>query len=117
LSTDGLLAGQMDKLDFSKRRPVRERTLLSTLNDVHVSKIIDTPPKKGKKKQQPIRIFEKNKDAVVSQQKRQELMGAKDNGVDAGGSGVRFLATGEKGDAELFAADGTSRYQDKTFLE
>lgn len=39
-STDGL-TGAMDQLDFSKRKFARERTLLSDLNDVKVSKVVE----------------------------------------------------------------------------
>jgi serine/threonine-protein kinase Chk2 len=53
-STDGL-TGAMDQLDFSKRKLERERTLLSSINDVKVSKVIDTQDDKI-----PVKVFEKN---------------------------------------------------------
>jgi serine/threonine-protein kinase Chk2 len=110
MSDDGLLAGRMTKLDFSKRRPQRERTLLSALNEVHVSKIVDLPVAKGKKgakKNQVVKVFDKNKElAAASQGGKLTVAGA----VQTGQSGVRFLAMGENGDAELFAEDDTSKY-------
>ena len=39
-STDGL-PGALQKLDFSKRKVARERTLLSSLNSVRVSKVVE----------------------------------------------------------------------------
>lgn len=113
LSTDGLLAGRMGQLDFSKRKPVRERTLLSTLNDVHVSKIIeaDSP---SKAKLPPVLVFAKNKDGPQSQVQRNGDDAAETNEVPeatAGASGVRFLAMGENGDGQLFTEDEShSRY-------
>lgn len=55
-STDGL-TGAMDQLDFSKRKFARERTLLSDLNEVKVSKIIEWEDKKA-----PVKVFDKNPD-------------------------------------------------------
>jgi len=40
-STDGLVGQFQSQLDFSRRKPVRERTLLSSLNDIVVKKVID----------------------------------------------------------------------------
>lgn len=62
-STEGL-AGAMGALDFSKRKPVRERTLLSNLNEVHVSRVIEQDAKKAENDKVPhpsIKIFDKNK--------------------------------------------------------
>jgi serine/threonine-protein kinase Chk2 len=52
-STDGL-TGAMGQLDFSKRKVRRERTLLSSVNDVRVNKIIETAPGEV-----PVKIFAK----------------------------------------------------------
>jgi serine/threonine-protein kinase Chk2 len=54
-STDGL-TGAIAGLDFSKRKIHRERTLLSTINDVMVSHVIE-----GANDQQPVKVYEKNK--------------------------------------------------------
>jgi serine/threonine-protein kinase Chk2 len=127
LSTDGLLAGRMDQLDFSKRKPVRERTLLSSLNDVQISKIIDDPRPNGEQ-QPPVKVFSKNEntqqsllsdddEVVVGATQEDDLEeqngGTAKNGaahVDGEGFGERFLATGEKGDEALFSEDESSRY-------
>lgn len=50
-STDGL-TGALGKLDFSKRKIERQRTLLSSVNDVHFSEHLD--------KGAPVKVFHKN---------------------------------------------------------
>jgi serine/threonine-protein kinase CHEK2 len=119
VSTDGLLAGRMGALDFSKRKPVRERTLLSALNEVHVSRIVDDDMPQGQK-QPPVTVFAKNVEQP-SQSSPQNGGGDtvagseledtdEDNAEGASPSGIRFLATGERGDGVLFAEDEDSRY-------
>ncbi|KAF2665869.1 serine/threonine-protein kinase chk2 [Microthyrium microscopicum] len=89
LSTDGFLASRLGDLDFSKKRPQRERTLLSEYNDVQVSKTIDAYP--GEKKDlPPVLVFTKNTQA------------SQNGNAVAGASGQRFLAMGENGDGKLF---------------
>ncbi len=56
-STDGL-TGAMGQLDFSKRKMERERTLLSTINDVKVSKIVETDESPDDPTH--VKVFEKN---------------------------------------------------------
>jgi serine/threonine-protein kinase Chk2 len=109
LSTDGLLAGAMTQLDFSKRKPIRERTLLSALNEIHVAKIIEAPGKDGKK-EPPVVVYAKNTTDKASQ--NGQGAGPAKNGLDAtaGASGTRFLAVGNNGDTALFAEDETSNY-------
>jgi serine/threonine-protein kinase Chk2 len=109
MSTDGLLAGRMDKLDFSKRKPKRERTLLSEMNNVLIRKELEdvgTAPQRNN----PVTVYAKNPD-------NQPGHVAKGADADAGGgaegpgvSGARFLATGNGGDEQLFAEDVDSRY-------
>jgi serine/threonine-protein kinase Chk2 len=53
-STEGL-TGALAGLDFSRRKPQRERTLLSSINDVKIEKVIDTQPDKP-----PVKVFDKN---------------------------------------------------------
>ena len=53
-STDGL-TGAISKLDFSKRKVQRERTMLSSINDIKVSRVI-----KGAEGQDPVKVYEKN---------------------------------------------------------
>jgi serine/threonine-protein kinase CHEK2 len=119
VSTDGLLAGKMGELDFSKRKPVRERTLLSALNEVHVSRIVDEESPQGQK-QPPVTVFAKNAEQP-SQSSPQNGAGdtvagsdteltEEETGEGASPSGVRFLATGERSDGALFAEDSDSRY-------
>lgn len=50
-STDGL-TGAMHQLDFSKRKFARERTLLSDLNDVKVSKVVEWEDNKA-----PVKVY------------------------------------------------------------
>jgi serine/threonine-protein kinase Chk2 len=120
LSTDGLLAGRMDQLDFSKRKPLRERTLLSTLNDVHVRKVIaeDSPPRG--RRQPAVTVFEKNRDVPASQARggdgASQQVGdgvvnddAAEARVTAAPSAARFLLVGDKGDESMFSTDGTER--------
>ena len=111
-STDGL-TGAMDQLDFSKRKPQRERTLLSSINDVKISKIIELQDQEV-----PVTVFDKNVDG-----KRVHNKPLVANGVKGGENGVRkeqtpagnraaqeFMEMGGKGDQRLFADDGGSRY-------
>lgn len=109
LSTDGILAGRMGQLDFSKRKPVRERTLLSSLNEVQVSKIIEAPVIDGEK-EPTVLVFSKNM-ADKATQSGYAPETAK-NGLNAttGGSETRFLATGNNGDTALFSEDADSKY-------
>jgi serine/threonine-protein kinase Chk2 len=59
-STEGL-TGAMANMDFSKRKTHRERTLLSTLNEVHVARIVEVKQdEKGHTTQPEVKIFDKN---------------------------------------------------------
>ena len=60
-STDGLVGG-IAGLDFSKRKIARERTLLSTLNDVKISRVIEIEPEKD-----PVKVYVKNPNSKASQ--------------------------------------------------
>ena len=57
-STDGML-GALSKMDFSSRKVHRERTLLSEINDIQITKTIEP---KTSKETTPIKIFDKNGD-------------------------------------------------------
>jgi serine/threonine-protein kinase CHEK2 len=105
-STDGLI-GAMGELDFSKRKPVRERTLLSNLNSVMVSRVIpDTP----------IKVWEKNNDVDTGNRqgnvdsKKPTLPPGKEEAPDAHRNTREFMEMGGKGDQPLFGDDGKSRY-------
>ena len=67
-STDGL-TGAMHQLDFSKRKPHRERTLLSSVNDVRVTRTITVNPDAA-----PVKIYSKNKGQNLSQDNPREFM-------------------------------------------
>ena len=65
------LSSHLRKLDFSKRKPARERTLLSSINDIKISKIVEVPDAMGggggdngegggPYTQQPVKVFEKH---------------------------------------------------------
>lgn len=113
-STDGL-TGAMDQLDFSKRKVQRERTLLSSINDVKISKIIELGSQEV-----PVKVFEKNIEG-----KRLHNNAPAGNRVKAGGTnGVKkelgpaanrapmeFMEMGGKGDQPLFGDDKGSRYE------
>jgi len=59
-STEGL-TGAMASMDFSKRKTHRERTLLSTLNEVYVTRIVEMKQdEKGHTTQAEVKIFDKN---------------------------------------------------------
>jgi serine/threonine-protein kinase Chk2 len=56
-STDGL-TGAFGQLDFSRRKAARERTLLSSINDIAVSQVIDEEDEHGHSSQ--VKIFNKS---------------------------------------------------------
>ncbi|KAF2222203.1 kinase-like domain-containing protein [Elsinoe ampelina] len=102
-STDGL-TGALGNLDFSSRKPHRERTLLSAINDVQITKTVEA----SQKAEAPsVKIFEKN----------EQLNG---NGVEKTPAHSRmpeeFVRMGGKGDQVLFADPDGSVYQDKTMV-
>ncbi|TKX22718.1 DNA damage response protein kinase-like protein [Elsinoe australis] len=100
-STDGL-TGALGNLDFSSRKPHRERTLLSAINDVHIAKTIDVSQKGDKAK---VKVFEKNE-------------GVEGNAKEPSPADKRnpeeFVRMGGKGDQVLFSDPSGSVYQDKT---
>ncbi|KIW03194.1 uncharacterized protein PV09_05420 [Verruconis gallopava] len=122
-STDGLV-GQLTQLDFSRRKPVRERTLLSAINDITVSRVVDAVEDQDGNTQAPVKIFEKNKGGHAGP----SVMST--NGLAAGTGGKtqknavvakeetpahhrnpdEFMAMGGKGDQVLFAEDEGSNY-------
>lgn len=122
-STDGL-TGAMDQLDFSKRKMGRERTLLSSINDVKVSKVIEYQDNAV-----PVKVFEKNvegKRMLYSQPHEangvpKEIAANGNHSPGVNGKGEErpddqrqaneFMEMGGKGDVQLFGDDGPSRYQ------
>ena len=102
-STDGL-TGAMLTLDFSKRKPHRERTLLSDLNDVKITKVIAPGPPAvfhaagaqaqadsySRGKDEPVKIYDKNPKGkighgTVAAQQPQNGTAGKDPDVTTGG--------------------------------
>ena len=124
-STDGL-TGALAGLDFSKRKPVRERTLLSSINDIKVERVIETPTESGP----PVKVFDKNVGQhFVTNSQQQAAPGATTNGNGkgrvektieptpaAGRDTTEFIEMGGKGDEVLFdeGREGESRYPDET---
>lgn len=115
-STDGL-TGAMDQLDFSKRKVGRERTLLSSINDIKVSKIIEYQDNAV-----PVKVFEKNPDGKRKHNHVKKSGVPKEMAVNGDGKGIEetpaanrqseaFMQLGGKGDVPLFADDTRSRYQ------
>ncbi|KAK4945962.1 hypothetical protein LTR28_007913, partial [Elasticomyces elasticus] len=138
-STDGL-ASAIGNLEFSRRKVRRERTLLSSINDVKIARVVDVQPDV-----QPVKVFEKNLGLLEERERQRELqlpqkmvesangeMGSANgkNGKDDGkemevenGMEPRpadkrdpqeFMELGGRGDQQLFAGgdDADSVYPD-----
>lgn len=110
----GDITGAMGQLDFSKRKYQRERTMLSSINDVKITKVIEFPDENS-----PVKVYEKNPEG-----KRMHNNPAK-NGIAASVNKVapkqedvpaanrqadEFMELGGKGDQPLFGNDTGSRY-------
>lgn len=91
-STGGLVGG-VAGLDVSRRGPVRERTLLASLNSVQLTKI---PGSDGK---EPVEIYQKNPQIVNLEPRPFDARKPEE-----------FMALGGKGDPVLFGNDVTSHY-------
>jgi serine/threonine-protein kinase CHEK2 len=96
-STNGLVGG-IQGLDMNRRGVTRERTMLSTLNSVQVTARIPG----GDNKQQPVKIFAKNKNKVNAARKEAGPSHQRDAG--------EFIEMGGKGDEQLYGNDGNSVY-------
>lgn len=107
-STDGLVGG-IAGLDFSKRKVARERTLLASINDVKVSRVID-----AQRDRDPVKVYVKNpgsqnrvnKSVEKAEPRREER-------PDEGRKVEEFERMGGRGDEVLFADDPESRYPAK----
>lgn len=106
-STDGLVGG-LAGLDFSKRKIARERTLLASINDVKVGRVID-----GERSRGAVTVFVKNTDGENKVNK------SISKAVGDGPSEERpadnrklqeFMGAGGLGDSPLFADDEDSQY-------
>lgn len=98
-STDGL-TGAISKLDFSKRKIQRERTLLSEINEIKVSRVIT-----GVEGQDAVKVYEKNAGHMGKMTRGTHKESQPAEGRDA----REFIEMGGKGDQTLFSEDG-SRY-------
>ena len=128
-STEGL-TGALDQLDFSKRKVQRERTLLSSINDVKVSKVIDAGKAPTSGQEEPnvvhVKVWEKNpdgKNAKMSSPRKAAAQAKaagknkkdggnvpKEEGPAAHRAIEEFMEVGGKGDRQLFEDDISSRY-------
>lgn len=120
-STDGL-TGALAGMDFSQRRVKRERTLLASINDVRVERVVETQTDEP-----PVKIFDKNPQGrpQLSSQKQAAVRAAQEAKLVAAGGPVRaaaeqkpdadrdpqeFVAMGGKGDETLFGDNSGSYY-------
>lgn len=112
-STDGL-TGRMDKLDFSKRKMERERTLLSSINNIKVTKNIQVGQPDSSAPVIEVKVFEKNpegkKQPAQVQNGQLKSAAKKEDDPAAHRATAEFMGMGGKGDMELFADDVSSRY-------
>ncbi|KAF2876491.1 kinase-like domain-containing protein [Massariosphaeria phaeospora] len=99
-STDGL-TGAIANLDFSKRKVHRERTLLSSINDIRISRVIESQDG-----QPPLKVFEKN----PSQQGTKSKGAVKETTPAANRAPDEFIQMGGKGDQQLYDTVDGSRY-------
>jgi len=118
-STDGL-TGALSNLDFSRRKPQRERTLLSSINDVKIEKVINTQPD-----QSPVKVYEKkpapqvlaaatNGKKIGAQQTVARVENTIEPGPDASRDPKEFMEMGGKGDEVLYEQTGGSVYPNTT---
>ena len=128
-SLDGL-TGQLSAIDFSKRKFQRERTLLASINDIKVSKVVElngghqTTGQHDPVTASPakVKVWEKNasgKNIRMSPAREKNPKTTK-AGKHAGGlqeehpaanrQQEEFMQMGGKGDMQLFADDASSRY-------
>lgn len=121
-STDGL-TGALSNLDFSRRKPQRERTLLSSINDVKIEKVISTQPDKPE-----VKVFDKKPAPQVRTAQTEAKTGKKngaqqttarveatvEDGPDAARDPKEFMEMGGKGDEVLYEQTGGSVYPNST---
>ncbi|ORY65922.1 kinase-like domain-containing protein [Pseudomassariella vexata] len=101
-STDGLVAG-IGGLDVHRRGITRERTLLSSVNEVHLARQLPLGPQQDGKG--PLKVYAKNP-SVESGTNVTRIEARPADQRDA----REFMEMGGKGDQELFGNDGSSFY-------
>ncbi|KAK4889624.1 serine/threonine protein kinase [Elasticomyces elasticus] len=126
-STDGL-TGALEGLDFARRKPVRERTLLASINEVKIEREVHT--------QQdglpPVKVFDKNRGAhfdkietptekqqhATNKAVQEKGVGSVEVSVQArpadGRDPEEFAKLGGHGDQVLYDEADLSRYPDAT---
>jgi serine/threonine-protein kinase CHEK2 len=82
-STEGL-TGAIAQLDFSKRKPIRERTLLSELNDVRVTRVVEPSTDSQGNNLPAIKVFEKNRNKKPYSPSQQQRNGGPVSPAQAG---------------------------------
>lgn len=105
-STDGL-TGAIANLDFAKRKIYRERTLLSSINDIKISRVIE-----GGEGQQAVKVYEKNKDKPKNGVKGLDGAHQKEDTPSANRDPDEFIQMGGKGDQQLYDTADQSIYVD-----
>lgn len=103
-STDGL-TGALGKLDFSKRKVERQRTLLSTVNKILTSE-------HSEEGGAPVKVFHKNdaEKRVHNQVAAHQQVQQREASPDENSAPKDFANLGERGDPLLFEQEPTSRY-------
>ncbi|KAF2744087.1 lanosterol 14-alpha-demethylase [Sporormia fimetaria CBS 119925] len=96
-STDGL-TGAIANLDFSKRKIHRERTMLSSINDIKITRVIE-----GKSGQHAVKVYEKNPSEKEAKASKEETPAARR-------APEEFMQMGGKGDEQLYSTIDGSRY-------
>lgn len=105
-STDGL-TGAMGQLDFSRRKVKRERTLLSSINDVKVSQVIEDDDDDTQTRHVKVfgnnvagkRVHNRPAQRVVKKGHREEPGPSANRGADD------FMRVGGRGDPVLYEED------------
>jgi len=104
-STDGL-TGAMDQLDFSKRKVERERTLLSSINDVEVQEIVQDDDEE-------VKVFRKNPAPKHAQNHVHHANAHHEPSPAANRHPAEFVNIGGRGDPVLYEDESGSRYPSK----
>lgn len=101
-STDGL-TGALGQLDFSRRKIERERTLLSSVNDVHFSERTEGSGA-------PVKVFHKN-EAGKRVHNRPAKNTRREPSPGSNRVPTEFVNLGQRGDPALYDDGPTSRYK------
>lgn len=101
-STDGL-TGAMGQLDFAKRKVERERTLLSSINDIEVREIVEDDDAQ-------VKVFRKNGAGKRLHNQPANGNQRREPSPSANRAPGDFVNVGGRGDPVLFEDEPTSRY-------